>query len=275
MNKNKSFTLIEILIVIVIIGILAGVIMISTSSSIDKTKDAIRRNDLGMISRGLRAYQTAHGFYPALSCRIGETGCLTDLVPDYFSSLPTDPVSGYYGYSSTGSEFMLIAKGSSGPITYTDSNGFDGSIMAMSYYYGLQCKMANGNSAYVNDSTNKALWGYVNNFDNGWASDIFMTQTNVSYGFKPGKYDIYMRLRTNGLGSYPTSVTWGIYNSDTASNMCSGTISGLTSFYQIKYIRRITLSEANMNQKIRLWFSDSAHTNTQYYVDYVEFRKVN
>jgi len=51
MNKNQSF------------------------SSIDKTKDGIRINDLGMISRGLRAYQTMHGSYPALSCRIGEAGC--------------------------------------------------------------------------------------------------------------------------------------------------------------------------------------------------------
>ncbi|MFA7157411.1 MAG: type II secretion system protein [Bacilli bacterium] len=42
MNKNKqtSFTLIELLVVIVIIGILAGVIMISTSSSIDKASVA-------------------------------------------------------------------------------------------------------------------------------------------------------------------------------------------------------------------------------------------
>jgi len=35
-NKQKSFTLIELLVVIVIIGILVGVIMISTSSSINK-----------------------------------------------------------------------------------------------------------------------------------------------------------------------------------------------------------------------------------------------
>jgi len=39
-KKNASFTLIELLVVIVIIGILAGVIMISTSSSIDKANFA-------------------------------------------------------------------------------------------------------------------------------------------------------------------------------------------------------------------------------------------
>ncbi|HOI59824.1 MAG TPA: prepilin-type N-terminal cleavage/methylation domain-containing protein [Candidatus Pacearchaeota archaeon] len=39
-KKQQSFTLIELLVVIVIIGILAGVIMISTSSSIDKASIA-------------------------------------------------------------------------------------------------------------------------------------------------------------------------------------------------------------------------------------------
>lgn len=63
-----------------------------------------------------------------------------------------------------------------------------------------------------------------------------MNQINVSYGFEPG---IYMRLRTNSLGSYPTSVTWGIYNSDTASSVCSGTLGGFTTFYQIKYIKKL------------------------------------
>ncbi|HOI60324.1 MAG TPA: prepilin-type N-terminal cleavage/methylation domain-containing protein [Candidatus Pacearchaeota archaeon] len=271
----KSFTLIEILITIVIIGILAGAIMISTSSSVDKTRDGIRRNDLGVIARALRSYQTANGVYPVLNCRIGTTGCLSDLVPKYLAMLPTDPASGYYGYSSTGSEFMLLAKGSTGPITYTDSNGFDNLLVAVSYHYGLPLIMGSGNSVKVEDSTNQAFWGYVNNFDNGWASDIYMAKPTTSYGFKPGNYDIYMRLRTNGLGAYPTSVTWGIYNSTTAANMYSGTISGLTTSYQTKFIRRITLSEANMTQQIRLWFSDSSHTDTQYYVDYVEFRKVN
>ncbi|MFA7157144.1 MAG: prepilin-type N-terminal cleavage/methylation domain-containing protein [Bacilli bacterium] len=39
-NKQTSFTLIELLVVIVIIGILAGLIMISTSSSINKASIA-------------------------------------------------------------------------------------------------------------------------------------------------------------------------------------------------------------------------------------------
>ncbi len=39
-SKHKSFTLIELLVVIVIIGVLAGVTMISTSSSINKANFA-------------------------------------------------------------------------------------------------------------------------------------------------------------------------------------------------------------------------------------------
>lgn len=273
MNKNKSFTLIEILIVIVIIGILAGVIMISTSSSIDKTKDGIRRNDLGMISRGLRTYQAMHGYYPASSCRIGEAGCLTDLVPGYFSSLPTDPVSGYYGYSSTGSEFMLIAKGSSGPITYTDSNGFDGSIVAVSNYYNFLNKIEGGGSATnANDYANGAFWGYVRSFNAGWTGHVF---TKSNYGFKAGTYDIYIRLRTDGLGNRPNYVPFGMYNSTVPYYPLSAkNINGLNTSYQVKHAGRVVLSSTDITQDTYLYFSDAGVT-TQYYVDYVEFRKVN
>ena len=52
-NKQQSFTLIELLVVIVIIGILAGVIMISTSSSIDKANIAKSKTFSESISNNL------------------------------------------------------------------------------------------------------------------------------------------------------------------------------------------------------------------------------
>jgi len=270
--KSKSFTLIEILVVIVVIGILSGIITISLSSYVVKANDGIRKQNLGVVARNVRSYAAENGSYLVGSCRI-ETG---ECLDGYIFPLPKDPVDGYYGYSSTGSDFMLIAKGSSEPIIYTDSNGFGGSIVAISNYYGFKNRIETwSNTVNIDDTLNGALWGYVATFDNGWAADVYISKTTTSYGFEPGDYDVYVRLRTDGSGSYPTSVTWGIYNSDTAVNMYNGVISGLTDYYQIKYLRRITLSEENMSQQIRLWFSDSSHTDTQYFVDYVEFRVAN
>jgi len=53
--NNKSFTLIELLVVIVIIGILVGVIMISTSSSIDKANIAKLKVFEGSVLNNLTA----------------------------------------------------------------------------------------------------------------------------------------------------------------------------------------------------------------------------
>lgn len=271
LQNNKSFTLIEILVTIVIIGILAGVIMISTSSSIDKTKDAIRRNDLGMISRGLRAYESTYGSYPTLSCRIGEAGCLTDLVPEYIASLPLDPVSGYYGYSSTGSEFMLLAKGSSGPITYTDSNGFDESILATARYYGYSSDWNSATVISVDDNSSKAVWGHVESFPNSWWGQFYI---RPSAGFKVGQYDIYIRIRTNGLGTNPNNTPWRIYNATTATYPGSGNITGLGTTYTTKYVGKLNLNEVNINESQYISFSSGGYTTT-YYIDYIEFRKVN
>jgi len=270
-SKNKSFTLIELLVVIVIIGILAGVIIISTSSSINKTHDSVRVYDLGVLSRGLFSYDSKNGSFPALTCRIGDSGCLTNLVPKYFSALPLDPVSGNYSYSSTGSEFMVMAKASDRPIVFTDY-GSNKSIMATSYYYNFKNTIKqSGTSIAVNDSANGALWGYVNNFTVGWTS---ATNIGSAYGFEAGDYDIYIRIRTDGLGSRPNYVSFGVYN-NTVKNylMATKNITGLSTSYQVKYAGRISISEANLIESVYTYFSSSEVT-TNYYLDYVEFRKV-
>ena len=275
MKKNKAFTLIEILVAIIIIGILASVIIVSVSSSIDETRNGIRQNDLGSISRSLRVYQTTNGSYPVLNCRIGEIGCLTDLVPKYISLLPLDPLSLKYGYSSSGTEFALIAKGSNGPITYTDTNGFDDSIVAFSYYYNFKNKIGGGTSVAVDDYLNGAFLGYVNNFTVGWTSRIDIASPSKSYGFEAGDYDIYIRIKTDGLGTRPNYVSFGVYNSTTLTyNMTTKNITGLNTSYQVKYAGRINLSTANLKESVYAYFSSSGVT-TNYYLDYVEFRKVN
>lgn len=274
-SKNKSFTLIELLVVIVIIGILAGVIIISTSSSINKTHDSVRVYDLGVLSRGLFAHDSINGSYPTLTCRIGDSGCLTNLVPEYFSALPLDPVSGNYSYSSTGSEFMVMAKASDGPIVFTDS-GSNKSIVFTSYYYNFKNKLRGdgGNpSIAVNDFANGALWGYVNKFTVGWTSRLDMLSSTVNYGFEEGDYDIYIRVRTDGLGGTPNSLPFVIYNWTHGTFMHSVNITGLSTSYQVKYVGRISISEANLSENVYANFSTSGVT-TNYYLDYVEFRKV-
>lgn len=72
--NNKSFTLIEILTVILIVGILSAIIIVSISSILNSTQDAKRKKDLDSISKALLEYGVMIDSYPveASDCNIGD-----------------------------------------------------------------------------------------------------------------------------------------------------------------------------------------------------------
>lgn len=57
-KKNRSFTLIEILIVIVIIGIISTLIIVSFSNIINSANDSKRKHDMDTLQRNLLFYKS-------------------------------------------------------------------------------------------------------------------------------------------------------------------------------------------------------------------------
>lgn len=101
--KQKSFTLIEILVVIVIVGILSGFVLIISSNVVDSANDAKRKNDINGLQKVLLSYKTLYGLAPQESdeCEIGNdcTSLQGSLIPEYYSSaasMPRDPDGTYY-----------------------------------------------------------------------------------------------------------------------------------------------------------------------------------
>lgn len=104
-RKDSGFTIVELLIVIVVIGVLAAIVIVAFNGVTNGAKDAKRASDLSNIAKALERYRIDYGGYP----RCGGTGtniapyalsadeahdCLTDdLVPTYMASIPTDPVN--------------------------------------------------------------------------------------------------------------------------------------------------------------------------------------
>ncbi|MBI3335387.1 MAG: prepilin-type N-terminal cleavage/methylation domain-containing protein [Candidatus Portnoybacteria bacterium] len=79
----KAFTLIELLIVIVIIGILAAFLLTNIGkTSIEQARDAKRLFDVQNVRLGLTLYYSDKQSYPA---------SLSLLVPKYIPVVPTDP----------------------------------------------------------------------------------------------------------------------------------------------------------------------------------------
>ena len=64
-KKQEGFTLLELLIVIVIIGILALLIVPNVVSAPKKSRDTKRKTDLREVKNSLEAYRIDKGDYPA------------------------------------------------------------------------------------------------------------------------------------------------------------------------------------------------------------------
>ena len=64
MPKNKGFTIVELLVVIVIIAILASITIVSYSGITRRATFALLQSDLSSASSKLKMYQVDNGSYP-------------------------------------------------------------------------------------------------------------------------------------------------------------------------------------------------------------------
>ncbi len=108
-NNQKGFTLLELLIVIVIIGILAVLIIPNLASGPARARDSQRKQDLRNIKTALEAYHVDNSSYPQT------TDVLDDGSTPYMKSVPQDPKnSGVYVYGYTpdadpANNYVLVA----------------------------------------------------------------------------------------------------------------------------------------------------------------------
>ena len=66
-KKNSGFTIIELLIVIIVIGILATLVIVTYNGIQQKARDTKRKTDINAIQGQVEAYYAQNGKYPTLS----------------------------------------------------------------------------------------------------------------------------------------------------------------------------------------------------------------
>lgn len=100
-RKQRGFTLIELIVVIVVIGILASIVFVSFTVVQQRNRDAQRDRDIMEVQRALEKYYADNGMYPSVgsdNTGYALTTLSAALTPTYLSQIPTPPSAASYQY---------------------------------------------------------------------------------------------------------------------------------------------------------------------------------
>jgi general secretion pathway protein G len=137
MRRSESgFTLIELMVVILIIGLLATIVVQNLRGATDKAKRIKAEADISAFKTALDRYYLDNGSYPTTDQGLlalvspPTTGKVPVDYPDggYIEKIPPDPWANPYAYQSDGSSYILKSFGADGVEGGTGKNAdIDGS----------------------------------------------------------------------------------------------------------------------------------------------------
>jgi general secretion pathway protein G len=110
MKPSRGFTLIEVLVVVVILGILAALVVPRIMDRPDEAKRVAAKADVNAIAQALKLYRLDNGFYPSTEQGLGALVNRPSTPPTpgnwkqggYLERLPKDPWGGDYQYLAPG-----------------------------------------------------------------------------------------------------------------------------------------------------------------------------
>jgi len=129
--RERGFTLIEIMVVVVIIGLLAAIVAPQVMDRIDDASISRARQDIRAVSAALDLYRLDNFSYPTaeqgLEALTGQQGPGQPAGKRYLNSVPMDPWSNPYLYNRPGrnGDFDVYTLGADGQ---EGGDGIDGDI---------------------------------------------------------------------------------------------------------------------------------------------------
>ena len=112
-----GFSLVEVMIVIVIIGLMAGVVTVNVQSYMDKAKQNTARQEIATLVKALDTFYASYGRYPTSEEGLECLAKPTEKIPEaLIKGVPNDPWGRPYQYVVPGvsGPYDLISFGADG-----------------------------------------------------------------------------------------------------------------------------------------------------------------
>lgn len=116
-RKRRGFSLVELIVVMVILGMLAGLVAMNTRGTLFKSKQQVAKSEIATIVNALEIYYANEGRYPTANEGLEVLAEDSDSFPGgILKKLPRDPWKNPYEYLVPGNEdpFEVICLGADG-----------------------------------------------------------------------------------------------------------------------------------------------------------------
>jgi prepilin-type N-terminal cleavage/methylation domain-containing protein len=145
-KNNKGFTIVELLIVLIVIGILILLVLTTYSGIRAKSRNVSRQNDIDAISTQLESFYSQNGYYPSLAdmnsqswlnanMKLLNQNALVDPSSTTSSKMLADkPTKDEYSYEVSASNGLSCEKQDTNCAQYTLTAEYEGSVNGSNTY---------------------------------------------------------------------------------------------------------------------------------------------
>ena len=227
-KKSFGFTIVELLVVIVVIGILAAITLVSYTGVTSRAKIAVMQSDLSNSSKRLKIYQATYGSYPTI---------------DSTTKCPTAPTA----------DNTLCLKASSGNTFTYSSNGTT---------FALTSTNTNGTAYGINDTSSPVALAQPTDCPTGFIP-VPGSATYGTAGFCVMKYEAKADANSDGIGDTDYTTGYNTYPADTRPISASIKLVSSAAGYPVARIIQTTAIAAASNASFVTGCPSGCHLITE------------